>query len=223
MRIFTALFFCIVLTFSGTQSSYAQTIELLAGNTLNGAVNGTMLGGATMALTGETDFRPLQVGLGLGTLYGLGMGAYDVTTGGGNRVLVSGLFNDGDNTSIIVLLDTFYGAAAGTIIATSVMLVADEPIIEGLKYGSSVGAWVGFGVGLIDVFMFSDRMTPTSASLRTPTNTADGLVAIHLNNRTSVGLVSPTVLNTYKSDAGGLGLTREVNPAVNLVNLNLRF
>ncbi len=162
------------------------------------------------------------MGLGLGTLYGLGMGAYDVTTGGGNPVLVSGLFNDGDNTSIIVLLDTFYGAAAGTIIATSVMLVADEPIIDGLKYGSSVGAWVGFGVGLIDVFMFSERMTPTSAALRSSNNTADGLVAIHLNHNTSVGLVSPTLINTYKN-VGSNGLSRELNPGVNLVNLNLRF
>lgn len=223
MKTFTGLLLIIGIIFSGTHTAKAQTIELLAGNTLNGAVNGTLLGGATMALNGDTDFRPLQVGLGLGTLYGLGMGAYDVTTGGGRPVLVSGLFNDGDNTSIIVLLDTFYGAAAGTIIATSVMLVADEPIIDGLKYGSSVGAWVGFGVGLIDVFMFSDRMTPSSASLNTPTNSADGLVGVHLNKNTSLGLISPSVINTYQTNSNGIGLTRELTPTVNLVNLNLRF
>jgi len=56
----------------------AQTINTLGENTLNGALTGTLLGGASMALTNETDFYPLQVGLGLGTLYGLGMGAYDL-------------------------------------------------------------------------------------------------------------------------------------------------
>ena len=52
----------------------AQTINTLGENTLNGALTGTLLGGATMALTDDTDFNPLQIGLGLGTLYGLGVG-----------------------------------------------------------------------------------------------------------------------------------------------------
>ena len=112
-------FLLIALLVPATQSK-AQTVEILAGNTLNGALNGTLLGGASMALTNSDDFYPLQVGLGLGTLYGIGMGAFDVVQGGGKPVLVSGLFNDGNNSSIIVLLDTFYGAAAGSIIVTSV-------------------------------------------------------------------------------------------------------
>lgn len=45
----------------------AQTINTLGENTLNGALTGTLLGGASMALTNDTDFYPLQVGLGLGT------------------------------------------------------------------------------------------------------------------------------------------------------------
>ena len=103
----------------------AQTINTLGENTLNGALTGTLLGGASMALTNDTDFYPLQVGLGLGTLYGLGVGAYDLLKTGGNPTVVSGIFNDGNNSTIIVLLDTFYGAAAGAVVATSVMLVAN--------------------------------------------------------------------------------------------------
>jgi hypothetical protein len=61
----------------------AQTINTLGENTLNGALTGTLLGGASMALTNDTDFYPLQVGLGLGTLYGLGVGAYDLLKTGG--------------------------------------------------------------------------------------------------------------------------------------------
>ena len=137
----------------------AQTINTLGENTLNGALTGTLLGGASMALTNDTDFYPLQVGLGLGTLYGLGVGAYDLLKSGGNPTVVSGIFNDGNNSTIIVLLDTFYGAAAGAVVATSVMLVANEPLVQGLQYGSGAGAIAGFGFGLFDTFVLADRST----------------------------------------------------------------
>ena len=137
----------------------AQTINTLGENTLNGALTGTLLGGASMALTNDTDFYPLQVGLGLGTLYGLGVGAYDLLKTGGNPTVVSGIFNDGNNSTIIVLLDTFYGAAAGAVVATSVMLVANEPLVQGLQYGAGTGAIAGFGFGLFDTFVLADRST----------------------------------------------------------------
>lgn len=137
----------------------AQTINILGENTLNGALTGTLLGGASMALTDDTKFYPLRVGLGLGTLYGLGMGAYDLLQTGGNPGIVSGIFNDGRNSTIIVLLDTFYGAAAGAVVATSVMLVANEPLVQGLQYGAGAGAFAGFGFGLFDTFVLADRST----------------------------------------------------------------
>ena len=137
----------------------AQTINTLGENTLNGALTGTLLGGASMALTNDTDFYPLQVGLGLGTLYGLGVGAYDILKTGGNPTVVSGIFNDGNNSTIIVLLDTFYGAAAGAVVATSVMLVANEPLVQGLQYGAGAGAIAGFGFGLFDTFVLANRST----------------------------------------------------------------
>lgn len=137
----------------------AQTINTLGENTLNGALTGTLLGGASMALTNDTDFYILQIGLGLGTLYGLGVGAYDLLQTGGNPGIVSGIFNDGRNSTIIVLLDTFYGAAAGAVVATSVMLVANEPLVQGLQYGAGAGAIAGFGFGLFDTFVLADRST----------------------------------------------------------------
>src|SRR5690554_5157802 len=91
-----------IIFFSCAANTNAQTINLLAGNALNGAVNGTLLGAANMAVTNNPDFSPLRVGLGLGTLYGIGVGAYDVSKSGGNPLIVSGSFNDGNNTSIIV-------------------------------------------------------------------------------------------------------------------------
>ena len=137
----------------------AQTINTLGENTLNGALTGTLLGGASMALTNDADFYTLQKGLGLGTLYGLGVGAYDLLQTGGNPGIVSGIFNDGRNSTIIVLLDTFYGAAAGAVVATSVMLVANEPLVQGLQYGAGAGAIAGFGFGLFDTFVLANRST----------------------------------------------------------------
>jgi len=222
MRTLSALSLSLVIIFSGLTTVKAQTIELLAGNTLNGAVNGTLLGGATMGLQNDDDFRPLQVGLGLGTLYGLGMGGYDIAYGNGQQIFVSGLFNDGDNTSIIVLLDTFYGAAAGAVIGTSVMLIADRPIVEGLQYGASAGAWAGFGVGLIDAFGFATRETPTSLAKRTnPENKANGLVGMQLDQRTSIGLISPSLMQTYEIQ--GAALSREFTPTLEVLNLTFNF
>lgn len=221
MRTLSALLLSLIVIFSGTETAKGQTIELLAGNTLNGAMNGTLLGGATMGLQNNDDFRPLQVGLGLGTLYGLGMGGYDIATGEGQEVLVSGLFNDGNNTSIIVLLDTFYGAAAGAVVGTSIMLIADKSIVEGLQYGASAGAWAGFGIGLIDAFGFAERNTPATSAMYSPSNAADGLVGIQLNKKTSVGFISPSVAHTLQTN--GTSVTQEITATVDVLNLSFNF
>ena len=173
-----------------------------------------------MALTNSDDFYPLQVGLGLGTLYGIGMGAFDVVQGGGKPVLVSGLFNDGNNSSIIVLLDTFYGAAAGSIIVTSVMLVANEPLLDGLQYGAGIGAFVGFGFGVFDTFFLSERMTGF-ASNYSPGNTANGLMALNFDDQYSVGLINPTVYQTL--DISGNNISSSINAGVDLVHVRVNF
>eukprot|EP00036_Acanthoecidae_sp_10tr_P010728 CAMPEP_0182920484 /NCGR_PEP_ID=MMETSP0105_2-20130417/3496_1 /TAXON_ID=81532 ORGANISM="Acanthoeca-like sp., Strain 10tr" /NCGR_SAMPLE_ID=MMETSP0105_2 /ASSEMBLY_ACC=CAM_ASM_000205 /LENGTH=91 /DNA_ID=CAMNT_0025057883 /DNA_START=16 /DNA_END=288 /DNA_ORIENTATION=- len=73
-----------------TPKIQAQSVEIVAGNTLNGALQGTLLGGAAMGLSNSDDFGALRVGVGLGTLYGLGMGAYDISQAGGRSIVVSG-------------------------------------------------------------------------------------------------------------------------------------
>lgn len=213
------LVFTLGLFFMSPQQAQAQTIELLAGNTLNGAVNGTILGGATMALSGNSDFAPLRIGLGAGTLYGLGVGAYDVTTSGGDILVVSGSFNDGNNTSILVLLDTFYGAAGGAIIASSVMLIAEKPLVDGLKYGSSIGAWAGFGVGLIDAFILADRNTPAAVAQTGATNSASGIVGVQFNEQTSMGFLSPSLTQTMDLQ----NFRRQIHTSLDLVNLKINL
>lgn len=167
---------------------------------------------------------PLRVGLGAGTLYGVGVGAYDVTTGEGNPIVVSGLFNDGYNSSIIVLLDTFYGAAAGAVVATSVMLIAGQPLIDGLQYGSSAGAIAGFGVGIVDAFVLSDReMDISSTAQIQPKYNADGFVSIRLNDNTSVGFVSPSAITRVNFSTSKLRASVSVDPTVNFLNIKVNL
>lgn len=203
----------------------AQSIKILGGNTLNGAITGTMLGGATMALRNSNDFAPLRVGIGAGTLYGLGTGAYDLSKfSKGGIYYVSGVFNDGDNTSIIVLLDTFYGAAAGAIIASSVNLIANKPIRDALQYGSGVGAFVGFGFGLLDGFVLSER--PGDFGTPAPAGDAvdDDGGMISLIDRSKgyrISLLKPVVYTATRLSSSGAGIA--YHPGLDMVNLNIRF
>ncbi|MCG8373794.1 MAG: hypothetical protein MI700_09685 [Balneolales bacterium] len=219
-NIFLSLLFLFIIAFSNSVKS--QTVELLGYNTLNGALNGTLLGGAYMALDNDAeDFTPLRIGLGFGTLYGIGIGGYDVVQGGGNGILVSGFFNDGNNSSIIVLMDTFYGLASGAIVATAMTLISGDPILEGIQYGASTGAFIGFGFGIIDSFLIAERTSGPSAYLYNPDTNAPGIVSVDFENGTSVGLVNPSLSHLYSINAGGL--QAELKPNLQFVNVKIKL
>jgi len=212
---------CLFVFITASRAS-AQTIKLLGGNTLNGAVTGVALGGSVMGLQNDDDFAPLRVGLGAGTLFGIGVGFYDISqVAKGEQFYISGTFNDGTNSSIIVLLDTFYGAAAGAIIASSITLISNKPVVDALQYGSSAGAWVGFGFGLIDAFALSSGpgdFTADGNSLQE----ADGV--LHLagkNKKVNVGLINPSLIS-YK-DLQPQVLEKRTTFNLQLVNLNINF
>lgn len=152
--------FCTVLLASTLlqKKASAQTVDLLGGNVLNGAVTGTLLGVGVMGLQNSDNFAPLRIGLGAGILSGAGIAIYDIATlPQGQQFFISGIFNDGNNSSIIILLDTMYGAAGGAVLGSAVMLIQNKPLVEGLQYGGSAGVWAGFGLGLIDAFILSER------------------------------------------------------------------
>jgi hypothetical protein len=221
MRTFFSILICSLFLLFSTRTTQAQAIEIMGGNALNGAINGTILGGAIMGLTNNTSFTPIRVGLGTGILYGVGVGAYDVSTNDGNPIVVSGVFNDGYNSSIIVLIDTFYGAAAGAVVGTSVMLIAGQPLIDGLQYGSSAGAIVGFGFGLVDSFMLSERESASpSAGYSSNRDAASGIVSLQLNDNASLGFVSPSLIDVYESETG-FSLNSKLS--VNMLNIKFRF
>lgn len=215
-----ALFGITLLLFGATSNLKAQTIELLAGNTLNGAMNGVLLGGATMALQNSNDFDPVRIGVGLGTIYGMGIGVYDIsTTSIGEQFYLSGTFNDGTNSSILVLLDTFYGAAAGAALSASIAIIGNNPILEGLQYGSGVGAWIGFGFGLIDAFTLSKRHHQMQAAT-VSAGRAGGLIRYSdSGNDFSLGVLNPAIVG--KKNITGNRIDVSHSFAVEFVNLNI--
>jgi len=216
----STILLCAILlfTFSFQESAKAQTIDLLGGNVLNGAVTGTFLGVGVMGLQNSDDFAPLRIGLGAGILGGAGIAVYDIATlPQGQQFFISGLFNDGNNSSIIILLDTMYGAAGGAVLGSAVMLIQNKPIVEGLQYGGSAGAWAGFGLGLVDAFMLSERNRDFTAN--------------KLLNRSSIiefetggldiGVGEPALYQTFSTGNQFMGY--KINPGVKFLTIGNSF
>ena len=216
------IFLSILLIFAISNTSKAQSIEILGGNTLNGIIQGTVLGSASMALADNTDFAPLRVGVGLGIIYGIGVGVYDVNAAGSQSLLVRGTFNNGDNTTIIVLLDTIYGAVAGAVIVTAGTLVANEPIVTGLQYGAGIGAWLGFGFGVFDAFVLSERVPGGSIAMKNSPITPSGLLTFTGKNDTfGLGFVSPSINQTLEINQQAF--RAHLNVGVDVLKMRIRF
>lgn len=198
-------------------------MELLAGNTLNGAMNGVLLGGATMALQNSDDFGPVRVGLGAGTLYGMGMGVNNISqTSKGQQFYISGTFNDGTNTSILVLLDTIYGAAGGAIIASSISLIFQKPLAQALQYGTGTGAWVGFGFGIMDAFVFSEGPDFSQQNLAQSYNNVSGLLTYsNASQSVKVGMLSPEMIVQKELSSNSFGTS--YNFSLNLLELKVNL
>jgi hypothetical protein len=153
IRLLLCLFMTFILILSShPQQTSAQGLRIIASNTVLGALNGAMLGGASMALANDDDWRPMRFGVGFGTLGGLGLGIYDFAKAGSGTRSVQGVFNSANYTTQIILQDTFYGAVIGTLVGMAVTLIIDERVVYGLQYGVGAGTWAGFAFGMVDVF-----------------------------------------------------------------------
>lgn len=211
--LFTTTFF----TFHQEETK-AQTTDLLGYNILNGAVTGSIAGLATMGLRNDDDFAPLRIGLGAGILSGAAIAAYDFSTvPDGQEFFISGTFNDGNNSSIIILMDTLYGIAGGSVLGTAIMLIQNEPLVKGLQYGGSIGAFTGMGFGMLDAFFLAEGNRD--------------FVAQSLFNRSSIfeinqtdhtfGFLQPKLISY--NDFNGNIPTLEVEPALGLINFKSTF
>lgn len=201
----------------------AQSIELLGGSTLNGAMNGVLLGGATMALQNSNEYRPVEVGLGAGTLYGIGIGAYDMSQiDTGEQFYISGTFNDGTNRSILVLLDTIYGAAGGMVVGSSITLIAQERIEKGLQYGAGAGAWLGFGFGLFDTFVLSKRPANLQASSLRSEHSIEGVISYRNTNKSvELGMINPKIIEQKILSSNRF--QKSYQPTINVIELQVNL
>jgi len=171
-----------------------------------------------MGLQNSSDFEPLRVGLGSGILAGAGVAVYDIVTlPQGQEFFISGMFNDGNNSSVIILLDTFYGAAGGAILGSAVMLIGNKPIVEGLQYGSSIGTWVGFGLGLFDSFFYAERNSDfVSSNLLNRSS----LIEIDRDQYT-FGMISPDIV--AQKSLGSDRLKYDFAPVLNMLSFRAQF
>lgn len=218
MKAFKIIFLIIPLLWLFTHQTKAQSLELIGGNIVNGAVTGTILGTAVMGLQNSNDFTPFRVGLGAGILSGSGLAVYDVATlPRGQQFFKSGVFNDGNNSSIIILLDTLYGAGLGAALGSAVVLIGNESFVKGLQYGASAGAWAGFGFGIVDSFVLAQNNRDLTAN-RLISGT--GLFALS-NNNTKIEFVKPDIIETKRISNGNL--ENSLNPALTLFSMKHRF
>lgn len=207
-----------ILQFFAHSKTNAQSFELIGGNILNGALTGAILGTSTMGLQNSSDFAPFRIGLGSGILGGTGIAIYDVSTlPRGHEFFISGTFNDGSNTSIIILLDTVYGAAVGGAIGTAISLIGGKSFVKGVQYGTSAGAWAGFGFGLVDAFAIAERNRDFISGNLFET---DSLFAFNIQD-THVKFLQPGLY--VFNDLSGAELNLSFEPAVNVVSFQKTF
>ena len=211
------LIFSLLQLFAHTKTN-AQSFELIGGNILNGALTGTILGTSTMGLQNSSDFTPFRIGLGSGILGGTGIAIYDIATlPRGHEFFISGTFNDGSNTSIIILLDTVYGATVGAALGTAVSLIGGKSFVKGVQYGASAGAWAGFGFGLVDAFMIAER---NRDFISDNLFESDSLFAFKTQD-THFKFIQPDLY--VFSDLSGSELNLRFEPAVNLFSFQKTF
>lgn len=217
-KILIPILIVLTLQLFSTNDTKAQSLELVGGNILNGAITGSVLGVATMGLTNSSDFAPLRVGLGVGILGGTGLALYDISTlPQGQTFFISGVFNDGQNSSIIILLDTLYGATAGVAVGSAFALISNNSIMDGIQYGASTGAWFGFGFGIIDTFFIAERNRDFVSNLLSD---RDSVLDIQGENST-LKMLQPNLVGV--TDLSGTTLQYRLEPTVNLFTFSRNF
>ena len=217
-RLLFSITFVAVLMCSSYSTSKAQSAELVGANMLNSAVTGTALGVAMMGLQNSDDFTPLRIGLGAGIIGGTAIAIYDVSTvPKGQQFYISGLFNDGTNSSIIILLDTFYGAAVGAAMGSAVMLIGNQSVLDGLQYGTSTGAWIGFGLGLVDSFVLAEKNDDFIGS---KLSTRSSMFQLEGRNQ-SLSFIEPDLFHYTKISENSLSV--QIAPTVNLFSFKKSF
>ncbi|TNE71097.1 hypothetical protein EP331_10295 [bacterium] len=189
------LLFSALLVFGMITGLQAQAFKIIGTNTIMGAATGTTLGAATMLISGTDDWGAVRVGFGGGTLVGLGLGIYDVSYSSG---YIDGYLTSASTTGQVIAMDTFYGAATGSIVGFAISLIGNQDILEGIKVGGGYGAWAGFAFGLAETFFInvagggSDSGYGSGSYMSS--NSVNGFMQYH-SNGLNIGLIAPSTVN----------------------------
>lgn len=180
-----------------TFNAQAQTVKLVGLNTLYGAATGTGLGAATMLINNSNEFGAMRVGFGAGTLAGLGLGIYDVTA---EKGIIQGTFTDSDVSGQLIALDTFYGAGTGAVVGFAISLISNKDFLDGIKVGTGIGAWAGFGFGIVETF-FLGNSGASGYGLGSLSNhqSVGGIVQVQ-DEAYSLGFLAPSQLNQINAN-----------------------
>lgn len=215
------------------QPVQSQTLRILTVNTASGALTGTALGAAVVALqdNSDIDLYPVQFGMGMGTLMGLGTGIYDMSRSGGQHgYYVQGLISRSGTTGTIILLDTAYGAATGTIVGVAISLMTQSPVVKGMQFGAAAGAWGGFAFGLVDAFVLSGSSGLSSfydqysLAPSGPSPASAGLVSFTSSEeRYTVHLGEPMMFRSYHMEASSGTLAAKTSMGVHIARMQFRF
>lgn len=220
----------------GPRQAEAQSLNILAKNTVFGTLTGAGLGGATMALANDADLRPLQIGTGLGTIGGVGIGIFDMATMS-QDMQVYGLLHSSSTTGGILLLDTVYGATVGSLVGMSVALIGNTRIVRGLQHGAGIGAFGGFGFGLVDAFYFGavggddayfDFTSSNPESFQIQGNmssgvASSGLLRLHQTDSYALGALNPAIVTESMSSPNGDQVILKQYFGLEMLTFNARF
>lgn len=197
-------------------SVQAQSFKIVGINTFAGALTGTALGGANMLIADDFDsMRPLSVGFGTGTIFGLGLGVYDLTT---KTSSYSGIFNQSETSGQLILTDTFYGTVTGALVGFAVGLIADQDLLIASQKGTGFGAWTGFTFGLVETFVLNrfgagsgSGYGLSQASTQVPVN---GFVRYDYNT-IHAGFLSPQAITSLNSGQV------QLHPSISLAHVKI--
>lgn len=206
-------------------NSNAQVMRDIMINTGAGTVTGATLGGATIALNNSAEWEPIRIGVGAGTLFGLGIGIYDAfSIPGDDDYYFEGVFASGRYRGTVILLDTFYGAATGALVGTAISLIGGNPVLDGLRIGSGTGAYIGFGFGLFDAFIIGEPV-PFDDFYHEYTNKSShaspGLVSLNIGSHSSISLIDADLIQYH--DFSGETPQYQTEIALWLSRLNFKF
>ncbi len=208
-----------------TNESKGQVMRDILINTGTGTLTGASLGGAVMLLNNDGNWAPMRVGVGTGTLFGVGIGFYDAYhIPRDDDYYIDAFFSSGSHRGSIILMDTFYGAATGALVGSAIGLISGtgSEILDGLRVGTATGAFIGASFGVFDAFIIGEPV-PFDQYFNEYMGAApstSGIFSVDLNGTSTVEFIEPKLI-TYPEAGNPFRINSQL--AVQIGKWSVRF